>query len=165
MLNGTKTPLCLKRLRIAQNARCYHLPASLGAFFPSCWDGTSTRHHLQDGTTCPNCGRIARSERWQSLHAVKTDRGNGPRIVLAVDHRLTVTLAEAIPDRSYLARPLDVVFRPDGRVTLAIASQECCRPGDIQESAERIVRIWQQYFRGGCAVSPGSLHSGNQWLD
>lgn len=165
MLNGTATPVRLKRPNLRSGAAEYFLPAGLGVFFRTCWTGKETAQHHIEGEVCPNCGRDTPSDRLVSLHAIDHRKQWTTAHVIALDHRWTYLVARAIQSKDMLVRPLVLEIGPGDNVSLTSAVDGNIHPADMRKAADRIVSIWQHHFRGRLSITPDMLSVGTAWIE
>lgn len=165
MLNGTAIAARMFRPKTSGRALEYHLPASVGMFFPTCWNGQETRHHHLESGTCPNCGTTIDSGRLTSLHAIRAVSPGSTKLVLCLDHILTCALSDQLQDKSFLVRPLLVIIGPGKNVVARRTSYDNCTIADISKSANRTVQVYGRYFRGRISQPLSEiLKSGEDWL-
>lgn len=167
MLNGAATAARMFRPRTTGRELAYILPASVGVFFPTCWNGQETRHHApQSGESCPNCLTSVSPGRLSSLHAIVPVNAGSNACVMCMDHFLTCTLANQLLDDTYLVRPLRVIVGPGKSVRVERIGCNNFPTEDLSRAAHRIVQVWQRYFRGAISGPVGDLlKSGENWLD
>jgi hypothetical protein len=138
----------LRRLSRVNRKISLYLPTGIGCYFPSCWDGTSTRiHSAYDGTPCPNCGREDLSSRFQSIHLARWTK-EGINFVACFDHRTSWHL-------SLLVGSEDI--RESLWLTIADGKLSIERYGPVDDSCfeaarSDYIRILNSYFRGKCEV-------------
>jgi len=164
MLNGTATPTRLKRPNLTRGALTYELPGGLGAFFTSCWNGKETRHHHLENGICPNCQRNSDSGRLVSLHAIAQRGQWTTALVVVLEHKWTFMLAEAMADRSFLVRPLRITLGPGEKLSVSVTSDQAAAAKDVYRSSERIVSVWNYYFRGNLTLPASIMNSGTDWI-